>query len=397
MQDHRDTDERLRQRLNSDQVSRERMCISVLALDARYTQIEPRRPEGGPDQGRDLQAVFDGRFDVYGAVAFINSATDSAAELRQISQKFEDDLDSALTANSELRGFVFFTNIDLTPGERDIMIAAAHAKGVVHVDIYWRERLRQALDSTPGLGLRFTYLRMPLTEAEQISFFNSYGKDVERAISRHRDEMHAGIRRLEYLHWMSRPVRDLSLHVQLNRNYSVEELGHFRIAMTLARRSGGNGLMMGGCDSHVYDTGPTHRDRGIALLSVVSFPTLNHPQYVSDPFPFGSRLRTQFAELNFGARMDGDSIATADRFEGCNATLFFTEKLASKIEITTLRMNGYVVSEIRPRNAKRSTEGIRWAREYSAGCEQEPWFQCESDVLFWLFRASLPGDPPPPS
>ena len=53
------TDERLRM-WNLSQATRERLCAAVLSLSADYQDVRPRRPEGGPDRGRDLEAVFRG-------------------------------------------------------------------------------------------------------------------------------------------------------------------------------------------------------------------------------------------------------------------------------------------------------------------------------------------------
>src|SRR5271156_4939384 len=101
--DSRDTDERLKSRLNNDQVSRERMCAAILPLDRSYSQVQPRRPEGGPDGGRDIQAIRNGRTEVWGAVGFQNSVTDSADDKRQAKKKFKDDVDVALGIKPDLK------------------------------------------------------------------------------------------------------------------------------------------------------------------------------------------------------------------------------------------------------------------------------------------------------
>ncbi len=73
-----DTDIRLRSALDTNQRDWEQMCRAVLALDARYSEVRPRHPHGGPDGGRDIEAVLDGNRSAYGAVGFINSANDSS-------------------------------------------------------------------------------------------------------------------------------------------------------------------------------------------------------------------------------------------------------------------------------------------------------------------------------
>jgi len=55
-----ETDIRLRSWLDTNQREREQMCRSVLALDPHYPDVRPRHPMGGPDGGRDIEAVFGG-------------------------------------------------------------------------------------------------------------------------------------------------------------------------------------------------------------------------------------------------------------------------------------------------------------------------------------------------
>ena len=140
------TDERLRHALNSDQPSRERLCMAVLALDRNYSDVKPRRPEGGPDGGRDIECRRGPNL-CYGAVGFVNNFSDSPKDKRQIKKKFKDDLDAALKYNRDLKAFVFFANVDLTPSEVQGLEQSAEASGISFVDIYYRERIRHALDS----------------------------------------------------------------------------------------------------------------------------------------------------------------------------------------------------------------------------------------------------------
>jgi hypothetical protein len=45
------TDERLKGYLDTNQLQRERMCVAVLAIDKRFTNVRPWHPRGGPDTG----------------------------------------------------------------------------------------------------------------------------------------------------------------------------------------------------------------------------------------------------------------------------------------------------------------------------------------------------------
>ena len=52
------TDERLKNYLDTNQLQRERMCRAILAIDKRFSEVRPRHPRGGPDGGRDIQANY---------------------------------------------------------------------------------------------------------------------------------------------------------------------------------------------------------------------------------------------------------------------------------------------------------------------------------------------------
>ncbi len=110
------TDERLRNALNSNQPSRERLCMAILALDRNFSNVQPRRPEGGQGGGRDIECRR-GPDLCFGAVGFINNVSDSPEDKRKAKKKFVDDLDAAQKQKKYLRAFVFFTNVDLTPSE----------------------------------------------------------------------------------------------------------------------------------------------------------------------------------------------------------------------------------------------------------------------------------------
>lgn len=165
-----ETDIRLRSWLDANQRDREQMCRAVLALDPHYTDVRPRHPTGGPDGGRDIEAVYDGDRTAFGAVGFQNSANDSAEQKKNIRAKYSSDLASALAARPELKVFAFLTNLHLTMGEQTDMKDEARRLGIEHCDILDRERLRIELDSPSGFFIRFQYLAIPLSGAEQTSF-----------------------------------------------------------------------------------------------------------------------------------------------------------------------------------------------------------------------------------
>lgn len=174
MDGNRLTDERLRTWLDGNQPNRERMCAQLLSLLGNYEQITPRRPRGGPDGGRDLQAVFiPNQKEVFGAVGFRNSPSDSREDKQWIINKFKSNFKAAIKAKPDLFGFIFFTNVDLTPGEVQKLMDEVTSKGVSHCQIFSREKLRLTLDSTQGIGIRATFLKIHLS-IEELTAFVSY-------------------------------------------------------------------------------------------------------------------------------------------------------------------------------------------------------------------------------
>jgi hypothetical protein len=113
------TDERLKGYLDTNQLQRERMCVAILAIDKRFSDVRPRHPRGGPDGGRDIEAVFKNSQKAFAAVGFANQANDSNEQKRAIRKKFAADLASALSGEIRPEVFIFFTNINLTATEKD--------------------------------------------------------------------------------------------------------------------------------------------------------------------------------------------------------------------------------------------------------------------------------------
>ena len=45
--------------------------------------------------------------------------------------------------------------------------------------VFDQERIRIVLDSADGFSIRFQYLQIPLSEAEQATFFAKWGDDIQ--------------------------------------------------------------------------------------------------------------------------------------------------------------------------------------------------------------------------
>ncbi|MEK9505178.1 hypothetical protein [Gaopeijia maritima] len=242
------TEERLKGYLDSNQLHRERLSLAVLAIDRRFSDVRPRQPRGGPDGGRDIEAVFRADQKTFGAVGFVNQANDSAPQKTQVRKKFEHDLGRALEAEQAIDAFVFFTNVDLTSGEEESLVASARATGVHYCEIFDRERIRIALDSPDGLAIRFQYLGLPLSEAEQASFFARWGDDIQGLVATGFRRVEKVLDRLLFLEESRDPMTYLRVDAELDGEYTGEALGHVRLFCSLQLkeiRRGMVGLLFG--------------------------------------------------------------------------------------------------------------------------------------------------------
>lgn len=223
------TDERLKSYLDTNQLHREQMCRAILAIDKRFTDVRPRHPRGGPDGGRDIEAVYRGDQVTYGAVGFVNQANDSEEQKKTIKAKFKSDLSSALSAAKKPSAFVFFTNINFTIGEKESLIDKARKSEILFCEIVDRERLRISLDSPDGFSIRFQYLNISLSEEEQASFFARWGDDIQSVISTGFQRIENTLNRILFFQESSDVLAHLTLSFELDRKYTAEEIGHFRL------------------------------------------------------------------------------------------------------------------------------------------------------------------------
>jgi hypothetical protein len=222
------TDERLKGYLDTNQLHREQMCLAVLAIDKRFSNVRPRHPRGGPDGGRDIDATFNGGQSTFGAVGFVNQANDSVEHKRQIGKKFREDVVACLDAEKRPEVFLFFTNVNLSLGEKDELIAYAKSKGFAYVEIFDRERIRLSLDNPDGLSIRYQYLQIPLSDAEQATFFARWGEDIQAFISDRFSRLESRLNRIQFLQEANSVLRRLTVVFDLDRRYKGIEIGHFR-------------------------------------------------------------------------------------------------------------------------------------------------------------------------
>jgi hypothetical protein len=226
------TDERLRSHLDTNQLARERLVMDLLAVDRRFSGIKPRHPRGGPDGGIDIDATFEGQLAAV-AVGFVNSATDSSDEKKQIKAKCKADARSA-AANAPRPGmFVFFTNINLTRGEKSALQSSCAKTGIAMSEVFDRERIRVLLDSPDGLGIRYRCLQISLSDAEQAAFFSRWGDEIQRVIGSRFTSVESSLARIQFLYEAAAPLEDFVVTAELDREYAEAEIAHFRLVCSL--------------------------------------------------------------------------------------------------------------------------------------------------------------------
>ncbi|WNZ54069.1 hypothetical protein QT397_02145 (plasmid) [Microbulbifer sp. MKSA007] len=232
-----DTDIRLRSRLDANQRDREQMCRAILAIDPHYSDVRPRHPKGGPDGGRDIEATYDASTIAFGAVGFVNGANDSTEQKRDILKKFTSDLNSAHAAKPDLKAFAFLTNVHFTMAEQEKMKTEARDVGVTHCDILDRERLRIELDSPSGFFIRFQFLDIPLSPAEQASFLSKYGDQVQNVVTTGFQRVEKTLGRLLFLAEANDVLEGIHVRFVLKQDYRATDIGHFRAFSLLSLRA----------------------------------------------------------------------------------------------------------------------------------------------------------------
>jgi len=227
------TDERLRTWLDSNQLDRERLALAVIKTDKRFKDVRPIHPRGGWDKGRDIEAIYDGQ-KAYIAVGFFNLANDSNEHRRKAIAKFKLDLKRAKEECKGLKNFVFITNVNLTITQHQKALDYARGKGICLCDIYDRERIRIILDSPDGFAIRYQYLNIPLSEAEQAAFFTKWGDTLQDFISQSFESVGDQLSRIRFLQEANKPLRSLNFVFRLKDNADIGDSPHYRAVMVIS-------------------------------------------------------------------------------------------------------------------------------------------------------------------
>lgn len=231
-----ETEQRLKSYLDTNQLGRERLCLAVLSVDRRFSDVRPRHPHGGRDGGIDIDAIFKVGQAAAGAIGFVVGANDSREQKSAVKRKFAADARAARDGTSAPEVFVFFTNIDLTVGEENALREEATLLGFAECDVFDRERLRVVLDSVDGFAARVQYLGIALTDGEQATFFARWGDDIQSVIATGFQRVERALDRVLFLQEAEEVLGTLAVVYELDRTYDAEEIGHFRAFCSLFLR-----------------------------------------------------------------------------------------------------------------------------------------------------------------
>jgi hypothetical protein len=354
-----ETDLRLRSWLDANQRDREQMCRSILALDPHYANVRPRHPAGGPDGGRDIEAIYETDRVTCGAVGFQNGANDSNEQKKAIKAKFTSDLAAALDAKPGLKAFVFFTNLHFTMSEQTELKEIAKSRGVEHCDVLDRERLRIELDAPSSFFIRFQYLSIPLSEAEQASFLSRYGDRIQELVSAGFDRIETILNRLLFFEEAATALDILHVRLQLNRGYSASEIGHFRAFVRIGLREPKIGIR-----SIIFGTSDKAIRFGVSEHGA-SWEEERFPKHASmGQWEEPIKSRQLFRCVGVGSQALNESISfipvlyrhdmRAVRgqptlqlrdLDDCRIVIFVSQSLAHKLDSIEIMANGYMLTQ----------------------------------------------------
>ena len=141
----------------------ERLVSILLRIDG-FTGHDPSHPLGGPDGGVDIRCK---KAETTFAVAvYFPRGEVSFSEIRK---KAIDDA----SKSSDVRGFLFATNQELTIGQRAEIIEGAADR---ETEIYHLEKLSSLLNCPHGYGPRLDFLDIPMEIEEQVSWVNEHNR-----------------------------------------------------------------------------------------------------------------------------------------------------------------------------------------------------------------------------
>ena len=361
------TEERLRNHLDSNQVMRERMCLALLPLLGPYTHEKPRRPKGGPDGGRDIEAIFQGEIPVWGAVGFKNGGGRDDSARTDAEDKFKGDLNRALEENSSLSAFVFFTNVDLTPNKIEQLKTYAQMKNVNTVDIFDMERLRHALDSPEGLIARLQYLDIPMSPTEQLSLVSKFGNQLQNAVTARFDRVEKTLGQMERFLDHQKPLLRLDVFIELHNSEASSSIGDEAILLKI------HGLHnIGKTFSCLYFNCVDHPSSSCSFVTGTHMWSDDQPEKILSLTPsigISPRTITAYSELSLTS--GGQRVRIADltilRFD-----IFCTPGFQGRVQRIAIDANGYELFNSVP-DLQVQVDTLEWPKKFPYDAVSKQW------------------------
>jgi hypothetical protein len=330
------TEERLRHHLDTNQVMRERMCLALLPLLGPYTCEQPRRPKGGPDGGRDIETAYQGTIPVWGAVGFRNGGGADDSARHDAEEKFKSDLDRALAENPSLAGFVFFTNVDLTPTRIESLKTHAHGKNIKIIDVFDMERLRHVLDSPEGLIARLQYLDIPMSATEQAALVAKFGNQLQNAVAARFDRVERTLAQMERFLDFQKPLLRLDVYIELAQPATSVAIGSEAIRLNIHGLHDISKTLSCLCVNHIG-----HQDSSTALVTQTHVWTESVPSKtlsLSPSINYSLNVMTSYSELSLSTA--GQRVRIADlTILGFDA--YCTSGFRDRIKQIAVDANGY--------------------------------------------------------
>lgn len=359
------TEERLRHHLDTNQVMRERMCLALLPLLGPYTREQPRRPKGGPDGGRDIEAIYQGATLIWGAVGFRNGGGADDSARQEAEEKFKSDLDRAITENPSLAGFVFFTNVDLTPTRIENLKAYAQGKNIQIIDIFDMERLRHVLDSPEGLTARLQYLDITMSATEQAALVSKFGNQLQNAVTARFDRVERTLAQMERFLEFQKPLLRLDLYVELTQPATSADIGDEVIRFIIYGLHDLSNTL-----SCLFVNQVGHSRSGNAIVVLTHIWIEENPSKIRSS-SIRSSLHTMTSYNELSLTTFGKRLSIAD-FTIVGLEVVCTEGIRGRISQIEVDVNGYQLFCCPP-DAEGEVTGLKWAEELPYNAADRKW------------------------
>lgn len=146
----------------------ERLAAALLPSFG-FSEIKPSHPKGGPDKGADIICKKQ-NIKYICAVSFPNGPKNFTT----IKSKFDSDLKKAIA--KRLKGFLFFTNQELTITQRQALCKNEK----MTIEAIHLENVANCLSSPENYGLRLHFLNLKMTKEEQLAYIVTKEKQINQ-------------------------------------------------------------------------------------------------------------------------------------------------------------------------------------------------------------------------